>query len=120
MNTSDTYLDISEGHKVSIEYTDSTREVLEVKAAPKSYSNTIINHRVVDIYQRRVLVYPNYDNLTQKEIRRIVIQRTNGKVWIIDTKPKRAKKLLKEFANAMQEAVASYRTKVSNDNYFSE
>lgn len=120
LNTSDDYLDIFEGHKVSIEYTDDTREVLEIKAAPKSYNNTVVNHRVVSIYQRRVLVYPNYDNLTQKEIKRIVIQRTNGKVWIIETKPKRAKKLLKEFVNAMQEAQTSYKTKVSNDNYFSE
>ena len=120
LNTSDDYLDILEGHKVAIEYTDETKEVLDVKAAPKSYDNTVVNHKVVSIYQRRVLVYPNYENLVQKEIKRIVIQRTNGKVWIIETKPKRAKKLQKEFATAMQEAVASYKTKVSNDSYFNE
>ena len=120
LNTSDDYLDIFEGHKVSIEYTDDTREVLEVKSAPKSYSTTTVSHRVVSIYQRCILVHPNYDNLTQKEIKRIVIQRTNGKVWTIETKPKRAKKLTKEFATAMQEAVASYKTKVANDNYFGE
>lgn len=120
MNTSDTYLDIEVGHKVSIEYTDDTREVLVVDAAPKSYDNTIINHRVVDIYQRRVLIYPNFENLLHKEIKRIVLQRTNGKVWTIDTKPKRAKKLLSEIARAMGEAKESYNTKVANDNYFEE
>ena len=120
LNTSDEYLDIYEGHKVSIEYTDDTREVLDIEAAPTSYDNTIVNHSVVNIYQRRVLVYPNYENLTQKQIKRIVIQRTNGKVWIINTIPKRAKRLPKEFANAMQEALSSYKTKVSNNNYFEE
>ncbi len=120
LNTSDEYLDIYEGHKVSIEYTDDTREVLEVEAAPTSYDNTIVSNSVINIYQRRVLVYPNYENLTQKQIKRIVIQRTNGKVWIINTTPKRAKRLPKEFAKAMQEALSSYKTKVSNNNYFNE
>ena len=120
LNTNDAYLDIEVGHKVSIEYTDETREVLVVDAAPKSYDNTIANHRVVDIYQRRVLIYPNFDNLIHKEIKRIVLQRTNGKVWTINTKPKRAKKLLSELAKAMDEAKESYKTKVANDNYFDE
>ena len=120
MNTSDEYLDIYEGHKVSIEYTDESREILEIIAAPTSYDNTVINHRVVDIYQRRILIYPNFENLTTKEIKRIVIQRTNGKVWIIETKPKWAKKLPNEFAKAMQEALESYRIRVSNNNYFED
>lgn len=120
LNTKDDYLDIFEGHKVSIEYTDDTKEILEVKAATKSYDNTIISHQVISIYQRRIFIYPNYDYLTQKEIKRIVIQRTNGKVWTIETKPKRAKKLTKEFTNAMKEAAESYKAKVANDNYFKE
>ena len=90
MNTSDTYLDIEKGHKVSIEFIDDTREVLLVQEVDKSYSNTV------------------------------VIQRTNGKVWIIETKAKRAKKLLVEFKKSMSEAYSSYKNKIANDNYFNE
>lgn len=118
MNTSDTYLDMEIGNKVSIEYTDSTREIVTIQSSSKSYSNTIISHKVVDIYERNVLVYPKFDDLIHKSLKRIVIQRGNGNVWIIETKPKRAKKLPEEFQKAMNEAQASYKTKVSNNNYF--
>lgn len=118
MNTSDTYLDMEEGYKVSIEYNDSTREVLVIQSSAKSYSNTVINHRIIGIYKRNILVYPNFENLTHKLLKRIVIQRSNGNVWIIDTKPQRAKKLIEEFKKAMDEAKSSYKTKVSNNNYF--
>lgn len=118
MRTSDNYLDISTGNKVSIEFTDSTREVLDIKDVAQKYSNTVSNYRIIDIYQTNILVYPNYSNLTNKQLNRIVIQRNSGNVWIINTKPKRAKKLIKEFTKAMQEAVSNYKIKVSNNNYF--
>ena len=110
MRTSDNYLDISTGNKVSIEFTDSTREVLDIKDVAQKYSNTVSNYRIIDIYQTNILVYPNYSNLTNKQLNRIVIQRNSGNVWIINTKPKRAKKLIKEFTKAMQEAVSNYKT----------
>lgn len=120
LNTSDTYLDIEAGHKVSIEFTDETREIYPVQLSEKSYDNTIVSHQVVSNYTRRILIFPNYESLTTKQIKRIVIQRNNGKVWIIETKPKRGGKLIKEFAEAMSEAYESYKTKVSNDSYFNE
>ncbi len=120
LNTSDTYLDIEAGHKVSIEFTDYTREIYPIQISDKSYDNTIINYDVVSIYTRRILIFPDYENLTTKQIKRIVIQRNNGKVWIIETKPKRGKKLIKEFAESMSEAYESYKIKVSNDAYFNE
>ena len=117
MNTSDTYLDMEIGYKVSVEYTDSTREVLTIAETAKDFGTKIVSHSVVEIYKRNILIYPNYDNLTSKTLNRFVIQRGNGNVWIINTKPKRAKKLIPEFQKAMQEAKSSYKTKVSNDNY---
>ena len=120
MNTIDTYLDIEKGHKVSIEFIDDTREVLLVQEVDKSYSNTVVNYRIVNVYKTNVLIYPNYEVLISKPIRRIVIQRTNGKVWIIETKAKRAKKLLVEFKKSMSEAYSSYKNKIANDNYFNE
>ena len=120
MNTSDTYLDIEKGHKVSIEFIDDTREVLLVQEVDKSYSNTVVKYRIVNVYKTNVLIYPNYEVLISKPIRRIVIQRTNGKVWIIETKAKRAKKLLVEFKKSMSEAYSSYKNKIANDNYFNE
>ena len=118
MNTSDTYLDMEIGYKVSVEYTDSTREVLTIAETAKNFGTKIVSHSVVEIYKRNILIYPNYDNLTSKTLNRFVIQRGNGNVWIINTKPKRAKKLIPEFQKAMQEAKSSYKAKVSNDNYF--
>ena len=74
----------------------------------------------LDIEKGHVLIYPNYEVLISKPIRTIVIQRTNGKVWIIETKAKRAKKLLVEFKKSMSEAYSSYKNKIANDNYFNE
>ena len=53
-----------------------------------------------------------------KEIKRIVIQRENGNIWVIDTKEKRAKKLMTEFKNEMAVAKNKYQTKVKNIDYF--
>ena len=55
MNTSDTYLDIEKGHKVSIEFIDDTREVLLVQEVDKSYSNTVVNYRIVNVHKTNVL-----------------------------------------------------------------
>ena len=118
--TDDTYLDCNIGHKVSIEYTDDTKELYEIVNNPKSYETKVVAHKIVSIYQRMLLIYPNFENLSNKCIKRIVIQRANGKVWAIDTKPKRAKKLMTEIPKAMKEAYESYLSKVSNDNYFKE
>lgn len=90
---------------MSIEFIDDTREVLLVQEVDKSYSNTVVNYRIVNVYKTNVLIYPNYEVLISKPIRRIVIQRTNGKVWIIETKAKRAKKLLVEFKKVCQKHI---------------
>ena len=120
IKNSDDYLDIDIGHKVSIEYTDGTREVLTIQGTSSHYYTKVISNSVVGIYRRSALIYPDFNNLRSKDIQRIVIQRTNGKIWTINTTSRRAKKLKKEFAKAMQEAYSSYMTKVANNNYFNE
>ncbi len=39
-------------------------------------------------------------------------------MYIVNTNPEKAKKLPWEFKKAMQEAVDSYKSNVSNDSYF--
>lgn len=48
----------------------------------------------------------------------VVIQQANGEMYIVNTNPEKAKKLPGEFKKAMQEAVDSYKSNVSNDSYF--
>jgi len=118
IKTSDTYLDIFPGHKVSIEFNDGTRELYEIKVSNKEYTNKIIAHSLVHIYTRTFIIYPNFEKLCSTEISRFVIQRTNGQIWIINVKSKRAKKLLNEFKESMNIAKNSYNLKVNNNNYF--
>ena len=118
ITTSNQYLDVEPGNKISIEFTDDTREVCEIGVTDKSYNNMVSSGRVVEMFSRNMLIHPNFDNMTSKQIKRIVIQRDNGNVWIINTKPKRAKKLVSEFQNAMKEAKADYQTRVTNEDYF--
>lgn len=120
LKSDDTYYDVLEGYKVSIEFTDETRQVLSVTMSETSYDNMVVQNTITDIYMRRILIYPDFKDLTTKTIKRFVIQRSNGKILIIDTKPKRAKKLLNEFKKAMSEACSSYNNKVSNDDYFTD
>ena len=118
LRTSDTYLDILTGHKISIEFKDGSREIYDILTSNKEYSNTIVNHKVIDIYNRMFFIYPNFEKLCSIEILKFVIQRTNGKIWVIEVKQKRAKKLLNEFKEAMNNAEKSYNIKVNNNNYF--
>ena len=118
LRTSNTYLDILSGHKVSIEFKDGTREIYNITNSDKNYSNTVANHIVIDIYTRIICINPNFEKLCSTEISKFVIQRSNGNVWIIDVKPKRAKKMLKEFKEAMEVSKKSYNTRVNNNNYF--
>ena len=47
MNTSDTYLDMEIGNKVSVEYTYNTREVLTIAEIAKDFGAKIVNHSVI-------------------------------------------------------------------------
>lgn len=120
IKTNDDYLDIEKGHKVSFEFTDGTRELSSVLNVSTNFTTKIVNNAVVSIYHSIILTKPNVEDLTRKQIKRIVLQRLNGKVYIIEPTPRRSKKLLTEIGQAMKEAVQSFKTKVANDNYFSE
>ncbi len=118
VKTSDNYLAVKEGNKVSIEYTDDTREVVEISSVGTYFSTQTVSNSVVSIYRRNMLVYPDFGALTTKLLKRIVIQRNNGNTWIINTTARRAKKILKELPAAMKSAEDSYKQKAANDSYF--
>lgn len=118
IKTSGDYLGVNEGNKVSIEYTDGSREVVEVVNSFTDFKTHVSNNTVTSVYMREIQVLPDFAQLTTKQIKRFVIQRNNGNLWTIDTTSRRAKKILKELPPAMQSAVASYRKKVANNNYF--
>lgn len=120
IKTGDDYLDISKGHKVSIEFSDGTRNLSSVLGVSTNFTTKIVSNSVVSVYHTIVLTKPDVEELTQKQIKRIVLQRTNGKVFVIEPTQRRSKKLMAEISNAMKEAVQSYKTKVANDNYFAE
>lgn len=116
----DTYLDVEEGRKVSLEYTDGTKEIVEVLSSSTSYDNFFANSVLVEVYKRIIYIIPNFDNLLHKRLKMIVIQRSNGKIWKIETESRRAKRLPGEIKTAMKQASDSYKEKVENDNYFNE
>ena len=118
LNTSDDFLDIYIGHKVSIEYIDGTRDIYVIKNSTKVLKIKKVGYNNINVYNCNIFITPNYENLINKEIKRIVIQRENGNIWVIDTKEKRAKKLMTEFKNEMAVAKNKYQTKVKNIDYF--
>jgi len=120
IKTSSGYLGVEKGNKVSIEYVDGTREVVDVLHSETHYQQEVSNGKVTEIYMRDIMVCPDFNALTTKQLKRFVIQRTNGNMWIIDTAARRSKKLLREFSEAMSSAVQSYRRKVNNNNYFNQ
>ena len=115
---SDDYLPTGEGKKIAIEFADGTKEVYEILQTDHECFTRLFDHRLIDVYDVGMLILPDFESLVTKRIQRIVIQLDNGDAHVINTKPKRAKKLLKEFEEAMQQAKASFQQKVVNNNYF--
>lgn len=120
IKTSNGYLGVQKGNKVSIEYVDGTREVVAVVHSETHYQREVSNNKVTEIYMRDIMVYPDFNALATKQLKRFVIQCTNGNMWTIDTAARRSKKLLHELPDAMSSAVQSYRRKVNNNNYFNQ
>ena len=114
------YINIMDVAKVSIEYIDDTKEIVDVKMVSQYTYTVDIDNKQTEVYRRVVTVFPNCENLVNKQLRRIVLQCSNGDVWIINTSSRRSKKLKKEIKRAMDEAFFSYIAKKQNDNYFKQ
>lgn len=114
------YLDVKKGNKISIEFTDSTREVQTIKNVTKEYKDfiSLISYR--GTYVTTLVFFTNGENFSNKVINRFVVQTNNGTHFVLPIENRFAKQVPQNFKKAMEEAYASYKSKVANDNYFKE
>ena len=115
------YLNISEGNKVSIEFTDGSRKMFPIYSSIKGdVQSGFVGAMPYRFCSNIIDFQPDFEDLTTKTIQRIVVQVDNGEMKVVTPKKKRSLKLPQLIKENMEDAFNKYQKGMENKNYFNE